>query len=902
MAIKLPGDSKFRNQKPDLKYPGKTTKSNNASSKVEVNNLKPYWEIDGFPLIDPAHLKKSLDEQNPPIPTNVFWGKANSFVEVRGRNPSKGWVLVTGETLAKLKKLQDVKHQLKIWDGQRWFRREGLVITKATCVSPTHKDGTQAVRGKGSPNITSVYLLELADARYYGSWGSLYWAYNIRGPEGNFPYGLNYKTWPDVLEDMWKRGMPRALGKLHIDDTGGKESWPPFAPENLRYMGVNTWDAFNELLDQIGRTIAPAFNNPEGGYVVYGLEKNTWLSNNEQEALKAATDSAMIQAEGAPIQAHVPQWIRVYFRSRDNQWWKNRGSGSPRTLTAQDFVNDFPGRYIDYKSESLVPSLSSNATIIEGTMKHVWGTLPIIVGDDNEIFSRREIYQQGKKLATETVESLTLFQRFRGWTFSGIWPFFRTGPVFSGIAYYDLGDGLKTRLFTRPLHFDSDIDLEHYNESSHKGKHPDEDWVGPPDVQRHRQPHYREGYGIIVPHPSLTRTCYLPPVTKKDIEKPFKGKSTFRGVGPGCSAEVILLAGKIGNYENQHCGIEGSSDPPYIQSVKGQMWYGVARVTAFNVTDEWLDFGKRVMLRWNPQPGPCGVWQMISTERKSFDVQAECVRYAYEPPAAYWRRRRPDLITVRRDSSLRLVSRVNPHKNICEAIIDIAPGPSKTIYQSRSPSEVPRWVHEPEVSGSMKVGRWLKFNPGGYGAESWIGPPTNGSTKFRLPHPTNLNSGAYLIAGGVSGNCVQTEWFGGGIDATISFNYAIEGSSCVTEFNCIGLNFENGLLVSISGDHSGGGSMWPSQGGAYCGDYKEPDYNPCQYQQVPGYPSPPTTPGRPRLPDPPVTPGDEKPTDPPITIPRGRGPVAVDRTTSTDSSSSSSTDVPDAPTTPPDGE
>jgi len=245
-------------------------------------------------------------------------------------------------------------------------------------------------------------------------------------------------------------------------------------------MGTNTWESFNEILDQIGRCIAPALNNPRGGYVVWGLSPNRWLSNLEARALDYAANTALLDTEGAPIRPHAPEFIRVYFPSRDHQWQDSGG----RHKTAQDYVKDFPGRYLDFPTSQLLhPGAIATCAIIPGTAKTVWATLSYITNDDGNVMDSPALRQHGETLAKEVVESLVLFQRFRGWTFSGCWPFFRVGPVFSGVAYYDLGGegqqaGLKTRLFTRPKNFNPDIDLNLCNESAHRGKCFGEDWIG----------------------------------------------------------------------------------------------------------------------------------------------------------------------------------------------------------------------------------------------------------------------------------------------------------------------------------------------------------------------------------------------------------------------------------------
>ena len=837
--------------KPDQQLPeqGLNAITRSGRGNRTVRELRISWRLDDHLLVDPAALKKSLNRSSQS--SDLFWGKANSLTEVRGRNPSRGWVLISGDSLQKIDKPQHAIHTISISDGQRSYKRKGLIITRATCVTPNRVDATYPLDGL-KPDPTSVYLLELADSRYYASWGTLVYRSNLRDPEGQFPYERD-KSWSSTLDDMWK-GLPRLMGRLAHDNSNGREEWPYLGPESLKFPGTNAWDSFNQVLDQLSRCIAP---NPAGGYITYGLSiRNgvTWLSPSEKQHLTDALSTSLLHGEGGPIRPHVPESIRVYFHSRDYQWWRNRGQTGVLTKTPQDFIHDFPARYHDYSSTDFLNAAGvKTAAIIPGTTKHVWSTLPVMMDDQGEIHGAEALREHGKTLARDCVEAFALFQRYRGYTFSGLWPYFRVGPVFSGVAFYDLGEGLKTRLFTRPKDFDATTNnLNSYNESAHKPSNPDEDWIGPPDIQRHRPPRAREAYGILLPHHSQSGKTTEGKTKCWSFAIP--GGKLAGQCKPGQIAEVSLLASQLKSDDND-------------DTVR-QWWYGVDTIKAINALDQSIMPGKRVMLRWNPQAGFQGAWQIISYVSAP-DVQEECIKEVEEkgPSYDYRRKRNPQLITVRKNSSLSLVDRKpksdndsggseddeeSPHKykfgeyqdpesdQLCEAIIDIAPGPPNTIFSSKAEKDEegadttlpPRWSYNPVAEQSITAGQWVKLGLDNNENQSWIGPPRTGSVKLRLPGDPQENS--HLVAGSVQGDSVETKWVGPGLNTTVTIPNPL-GTD-------ITLKFKSGILVESSVE-----SGWPEPGEIIqaFSHNPTPDYDPCGVN-----PPPTTTPIPPPVPPP----------------------------------------------------
>ena len=221
-----------------------------------------------------------------------------------------------------------------------------------------------------------------------------------------------------------------------------------------------------------------------------------------------------------------------------------------------------------------------------------------------------------------------------------------------------------------------------------------------------------------------------------------------------------------------------------------------------------------------------GVWQISGWASDPPDLQACCIPYVGEI-----NRQRiidPTLITVRRNSSLRLVRRLqSTHRGCREAIIDIAPGQANTLFHSRNPLLPPRWTADPAVQGSITLGvsrrtGWVKFAGDTYsggpdpGKGYWLGPPQNGASgAFRLP---GNQPGPCSLLGAVkiNGGCIQTAWMRPGISTYMEV-VGWDGERTTLEF-------ENGILVSTSRSSF----LCTPDASVTCCDSMPVDYDPCE--------------------------------------------------------------------------
>lgn len=760
--------------------------------------LRPFFSIDALPCLNPTALRDQLlfqKEDHPRIP--MFWGKTNSWIEVAGRNPSRGWFLVTGATLKTLSpRYQQPVHTIKVGDGRaRSYSRTGILISRYQCV-------TDSKLSSGDIDPNAAYVIELVDSRYYAGWSSAVTEFNVRnedafpwkqqppgGPRTHFHHrgggGFNWRT---VLWWYWRStGLEKLLGPITFD---AKAIDPFLGPETLKFPGVNAWEAFNRILDSIGWTVAPVFNIPRGGYLVTLSDGK--LTKKEEIIRKSAFDSSLHETESEHNgnQSPLPEKVRVFIPSRAYNWDIGTGHGA---RTSQEYWDVRPVRYVDFP----VPN-TPGRQIIPGTVKNAYSTLPFITNDQGVIYRVTDLIKHVQSIANNCISKLT-GEDFHSATFYGLWPM-RTGPRYTGTSFYDLGEGLRSRWYSRPEHFKATVDAVS-NLSEREPETVSEEWQLPPDTIRHHKPHVRRQVGIVW---APFQQCY---------KKPLPFGKIRDGVPSGQWAWVLLIAGRIN----------------YATGRQGWTAGNTQFIRAFNATDDTIPPATRVEVDYNYQQGWNGEWNIINHWRQYADVQNTCPGPTLELRPDRWRVQRAKTISVNRQSSLRLGwPRQHGPIQDCHALLENAPGPPHTLFQTRHPSQPPRWVYDAAIHGSMMVGTWYRFFNNG--TQSWIGPPQRGQVAFRLPG-NKARTGSYLVAGPTNGACVQTQWFGPGLNLEVSFSYAFAGPSCKGSPRCISLTFVNGLLVKVGGTQ---GTLPPINRNVICRDQFQQDYNPCtQLQQYP---------------------------------------------------------------------
>lgn len=165
-------------------------------------------------------------------------------------------------------------------------------------------------------------------------------------------------------------------------------------------------------------------------------------------------------------------------------------------------------------------------------------------------------------------------------------------------------------------------------------------------------------------------------------------------------------------------------------------------------------------------------------------------------------------------------------------ILQIRKGPTdsvlwtgRTTDQAGTKRDQIFWTQGPSVV-NLILGGWLKLarpsiDQGDPDNQFWIGPPGIGQVaRYKLP-PRPSRSHQYLIAGGVTNECVQMDWHAPGVNCEMSV-YDCSGEGCWN------LTFLNGLLVNAQppiGENCPLPDPVPDIFG--CLDVAAIDFNPC---------------------------------------------------------------------------
>jgi hypothetical protein len=746
--------------------------------------LTPQWSLDGTTLLSPTKLASECRrlERSDLLP--LFWGKANSFTVTRGRHPSYGWLLLTGQELTRV--LQSghpfhPSHTLVIGDGTRIVRITGLLLTRVYPVLATRSD-TQP----SQPNATTPYVVELADARFLARLSSASFDANVRDSEGKIDPNST-ASWVQYLTQFWTRYLS-FLGPLQLV----APSLPSSLPENIRLFGVNAWDHFINLLDYLGHSIGPNWNG-NTGFTIYG--PSAGLSASEQTLLASGLSTHLLHTECSHGVACLPERITAIHPSRDYQWWKS----GDKDLTEADYWKSNPVYHSTFSTAQLLGNVHPHR-IIPRTSLALHNPTPLLTGADGSPLNSSECETSARSHALSVLRSIVQLDQHAGYHLSGCWSAFRVGPHWSAVSFIATGDesghdALRTRLITRPRHVIVDPAL--FNIASNTTPHPYSpayELFGPPDLSRPHHPHHRRALGRIPGTASREGSGICDP----NASPPKDG-----GIMPWSAGSVEVLRG--------------------VRNAQGKvMWSAAASVTAYNSLPFRLPAGARVHLEYVHHVEGNGRWIIVGIATVPADVQQCCIESVAPGPQ---RIIQPSLITVRKQSSLRLVKRNQAlPQDHNEAIIDIAPGPPFTLFQSRDHNKPPRWAYDPRVSGSLTIGKWLKFQVGDQ-VMGGIAPPAYGvGNLLRLPADTPY-TGGLLAVKAAAGQCVQTEWLHPGLNCTLSFSYAFAGHACQGVPKCVTLSFRNGILTSVLGVS---GCTTPNHSGSVTCDHEsQDDFDPC---------------------------------------------------------------------------
>lgn len=289
-------------------------------------------------------------------------GKANSFRCPIGSASGRGHVLISR---AVLNALSPANGPLElIFKSAGGEAGDGEVKLKRVWMH----SGYRANYGGASDDVNAAYVIRLVDVRFFlNKWSSATKIFNVTnwaGGDGDRYYiretikaaGTPY-TWEDVAFELWKAckmlGDFQGLGPMNLAP-----------PSDLYYVGVNPWRALNELLGQIGRTIAYDPQNDK----FYVVSLSNPVPSQGDAFANIGQQRGDLLYDGRPFSGGAcvaPEKIRVYF------YVKYEDYGSERdTESTQNWATSDQSTFIDVSTgaEGAVP----------GTTLTIWDDMPAL--------------------------------------------------------------------------------------------------------------------------------------------------------------------------------------------------------------------------------------------------------------------------------------------------------------------------------------------------------------------------------------------------------------------------------------------------------------------------------------------------------------------------------------------
>jgi hypothetical protein len=240
-----------------------------------------------LPCFVPLMLYKEAERLD--LPVGTWWGKANSFRCVRGREPGRGWLLMLRRDLTDdaIQTLQSSPQQLVFTHGDSSVTLKGLYFVQATAIFAD--DATET-------SDNTMFLVELADPRIHLR-SSIF--------DGEVSDGGDaFDTWIDLIQFLWGK-LPTTAGSAPSLPDGVTIT---ATPEVFTLAGSNVWDTICGLLTPLGLDV---FYNPiTTAFELIDMASEQDISNLSEDENLPRLDASTNHKEGA---ANFPEKIRVYF-------------------------------------------------------------------------------------------------------------------------------------------------------------------------------------------------------------------------------------------------------------------------------------------------------------------------------------------------------------------------------------------------------------------------------------------------------------------------------------------------------------------------------------------------------------------------------------------------------------
>lgn len=275
-------------------------------------------------------------------------GKANGYTCAVGPEPGVGYVLMLLSDLTALSTATG--HELVMYcSGDSGVPATRLSFRNLYVVKATRVTGGYS----GDPN--ALMLVELTDRRYHlNRWTSVNRQFNVPAPCEESAYLTESKnggsawTWTTLIGQLWTDAGLGTAPSLPL-------SMPSTAPTNLKFVGVNAWQALHQVLDKVKLTTA--YDPVADSFSIIAV--------NETVSTAVANQAEYYGNPVSGIACRGPATIRVFFPYVEEDTGQENDTGTSSNWTST------PAYSVDVAT-GLTGAVS-------GSVQPLWDDLPALI-------------------------------------------------------------------------------------------------------------------------------------------------------------------------------------------------------------------------------------------------------------------------------------------------------------------------------------------------------------------------------------------------------------------------------------------------------------------------------------------------------------------------------------------
>ena len=399
---------------------------------------------------DPAQLRAEFQAAG--LSVTAFAERANSYRTGMGREPGRGYLLLTRDQLDQIGTnpitlvIEEVDNN---GDSLARMAFQGLDIDRSEALHPGYNPN---LPGASKSPAESMYLVHVVDSRREKQNYSIDKSYNLLYDDnvavGYTKPDLSLFTVREILDDI------ASIVGWTLSYVDASDPLLDFRPEGFRFIGISAFDALTSVLRAYRLRLSVASNGTP--WVVPADLGNTSVFD---DAIAGVNRVRLVDHKGFDHPVRIPAEVRVYFPNRDFQFHlyaTSTTTPNPVAWSPQEVMSLYPF----YRYDETVSGANSSE------VHHLWGALPRTTNDVG-VTNESALDSHGADLAQQHLDWLSQWDTWREFTYAGILQYEPTGP-FSGVAWYDFGEGTFTKLFTIPPDYNPAVSLYEFSE---------EDWV-----------------------------------------------------------------------------------------------------------------------------------------------------------------------------------------------------------------------------------------------------------------------------------------------------------------------------------------------------------------------------------------------------------------------------------------